>query len=217
MLQISQWDKWPQELRSNPFLPLCARLKDAQKGLRKTLYLLHKQRQESQIIQQSPNYTTVPNSQTQHLSHKTHRLPKTQSLTANCNSITVFKAFSSWHKWSLVCSKLCFNIRLTVTSAWLYPKTGYWWVGRCWEKVQGHMLHSSGRCLYLILVTSSSSLKEWHWQKLHKDLPILLYYKEGHYDLSPLWGEEKKEMRKRKLTALKSSQNLRAALQVYGK
>lgn len=128
---------------------------------------------------------------------------KTQSLTANHSSIIVFKAFSSWHKWSLICSKLCFNIRLTVTSAWLYPKTGYWWVGRCWEKVQGHMLHSSGRCLYLILVTSSSSLKGWHWQKLHKGLPILLYYKEGRYDLSPLWWEEKKGMVKRKLTALK--------------
>lgn len=149
-----------------------------------------------QIIQLSP---TVRSS----TSHKTHRLPKTQSLTSNHNSITVFKAFSSWHKWSLICSKLCFNIRLTVTSAWLYPKTGYWWVGRCWEKVQGHMLHSSGRCLYLILVTSSSSLKEWHWQKLHKDLPILLYYKEGHCDSSPLWEEEKRRMEKRKLTTLK--------------
>lgn len=36
---------------------------------------------------------------------------KTQSLTANRSSIIVFKAFSSWHKWSLICSKLCFNIR----------------------------------------------------------------------------------------------------------
>lgn len=128
---------------------------------------------------------------------------KTQSLTANHCTVIVFKAFSSWHKWSFICSKLCFNIRLTGTSAWLYPKTGYWWVGRCWEKVQGHMPHSSWRCLYLILVTSSSNLKGWHWQKLHKDLPILLYYEEGRCDLSPLWRKEKKGMVKGKLTTLK--------------
>lgn len=148
----------------------------------------------------------APKSQIQQLSqnrHGTKLHQDSKSMTANHRSIIEFKAFSSWHKCSLICSKLSFNIRLAVTSAWLYPKTGYWWVGRCWERVQGHMLHSSGRCLYLILVTSSNILKGWHWQKLHKDLPIFLYYKEGHYDLSPLWWEEKKGTEIRKRTALK--------------
>lgn len=194
-LQISQWDKWSQEFRGYPFLPLCARLQNSWNTVGKPCFCCTG-RQGSQIRQ-------APNGQIQQLSHKTCSEPsfiKTQkSMTANHRSIIGLKAFSSWLK----CSKLSFNVRLAVTSAWLQLKTGYWWVGRCWERVRGHMLHSSGRCLYLILVTSSSSLKGWHWQKLQKDLPIFLYYKEGQYDLSPLWWQEKKGMKKENLLHLK--------------
>lgn len=125
-------------------------------------------------------------------------------MTKNQRTVIGFKAFSSWHKCSPISSSSHVRLRLAGTAAWLYLKAGYWEVGRCWKGVQGHTRCSSGRCLYLIFATSSSSVKGWHWQKQHKDLPFFFARRRviSIYHLCD--GKKRKRWRKENVLQLKT-------------